>query len=86
MLASLVLNAHNGDTGSNAWIGLDYTRYMRLTNWVDGTPVTYFKEPDTSGTTTLCIVIAGSGTWRYFSCDDDREYICKKPGGMFKLY
>ena len=86
MLASLVLNAPGSSIGNNAWIGLDYASYMWSANWVDGTPVTYSKEPDTSGTYPLCIVIAGTGTWRAFSCNGNREYICKKPGGMFKLY
>ena len=56
MLVSLVLNSPGNYAGSNAWIGLDYDSYMGSTNWVDGTPITYSKEPDTSGTYPLCIV------------------------------
>ena len=86
MLASLVANVPGNVAISNAWIGLDYTSYMGSTNWLDGTPITYSKESDTPGTYPLCIVITGTGTWRAFSCNDEREYICKKLGGMFKLY
>ena len=86
MLASIVANAPGSGLGSNAWIGLDYNSYTGSTNWVDGTPVTYSKEPDTIATNPLCFVITGSGTWRAFPCNDERQYICKKPGGMFKLY
>ena len=78
MLTSLVLNAPGSDIGSNAWIGLNYTRYMVSTNWVDGTPITYSKEPDFASTYPHCIVIAGTGTWRAFSCNGEREYICKE--------
>ena len=81
MLADLIVQI-TGDTGSNAWIGLDYNRYMSSTNWVDGTAITYSRTADTPGTSPLCIVITGSGAWRAFSCSDEREYICRRPGGI----
>ena len=85
MLASL-LTQTSGDTGLNAWIGLDYNRYMQSTKWVDGNPITYSSTPDLTGTSSHCIVITGTGTWRAFPCSDIREYICRKPGGMYNLY
>ena len=81
MLADLTVKV-TGDTGYNAWIGLDYNRYMLSTNWVDGTPITYSRTADTVGTSPLCIVITGTGAWRAFSCSDHRSYICRRSGGM----
>ena len=82
MLADLIVKV-KGDTGTNAWIGLDYNRYMLLTNWVDGTAITYSRTVDTPGTSPLCIVITDTGTWRGFSCGDERHYICRIPRGMY---
>ena len=86
MLAYLVRQSHGGDRGGNAWIGLDYNRYMQSTKWVDGNPITYYSTLDSTGTNSYCIVISGTGTWRAFPCSDGREYICRKPRGMFNLY
>ena len=83
MLAYLV--TQTGAAESNSWIGLDYNRYMQSTKWVDGNPITYSSTPDLTGTSSHCIVITGAGTWRAFPCSNKREYICRKPGGMFKF-
>ena len=87
MLASLVTQTtgSGNDTRGNSWIGLDYNRYMQSTKWVDGNPITYSSILDSTGTSSHCIVISGTGTWRAFPCSDRREYICRKPGGMFRF-
>ena len=82
MLADLELKV-GGSTAGNAWIGLDYNRYMLSTHWVDGSPLTYSRTVDIPGTSPNCIVITGTGTWRGFSCSDERNYICRRPGGIF---
>ena len=78
------LKVRTNDPGAIAWIGFYYDRNNQSTTWLDGSLMTFTNNyMDTRSTG--CMTISANKDWYLDSCDEMRQFICRKTGEYFFL-